>query len=160
VASQVSAAIARLWSIRANATWDPTDNRWEELGSWIQYRSDGRHIFNIGYRRLDGPLLKQSDISAYWPVARHWSLIGRFNYDYVEHRTIDAFYGLEYNDCCWQIRLFGRNFLVQADNRITAEAESDKGLFFQIVFKGLAGFGGRIDSIMHTGIPGYTAEDY
>jgi LPS-assembly protein len=160
VASQVSAAIARLWSIRTNATWDPTDNRWEELGSWIQYRSDGRHIFNIGYRRLDGPLLKQSDISAYWPVARHWSLIGRFNYDYVEHRTIDAFYGLEYNDCCWQIRLFGRNFLVQADNRIAADAESDKGLFFQIVFKGLAGFGGRIDSIMHTGIPGYTAEDY
>lgn len=160
VAAQVGALIGRALSIRTNATWDPNDNRWEELGSWLQYRLDGRHIFNVGYRRLDGPLLKQSDISAYWSIARHWSLIGRFNYDYVEHRTIDGFYGLEYSDCCWQIRVFGRNFLVQADNRLAADAESDKGAFFQIVFKGLAGFGGRIDSIMSTGIPGYVPEDF
>ncbi len=160
VAAQVGALIGGAWSFRTTATWNPNIYRWDELGSWLQYRRDNRHIFNIGYRRLDGPLLKQSDMSAYWSIARHWSLIGRFNYDYVEHRTIDGFYGLEYSDCCWQVRLFGRNFLVQADNRLAADAESDKGAFFQIVFKGLAGFGGRIDSIMQTGIPGYVAEEF
>ncbi len=49
---------------------------------------------------------------------------------------------------------------MQAANGLAANAESDKGMFFQIVFKGLAGFGGRIDSIMHSGIPGYVAEEF
>jgi LPS-assembly protein len=68
--------------------------------------------------------------------------------------------GLEYSDCCWQLRLVGRRFLSQPGNVTTSDPKTDKGIYLQIVFKGLAGLGGRIDSLMESGIPGYRAEAY
>ncbi len=87
-------------------------------------------------------------------------MIGRFNYDFESKRTIEALAGLEYSDCCWQIRLVGRRFLTQPGNVQTPDVDSDEGIYLQIVFKGLAGLGGRIDSLMENGIPGYRTEDY
>ncbi len=48
-----AAALAGRLSIRTNATWDPNDDKWHEIGSSLQYRRDNRHIFNVGYRRRD-----------------------------------------------------------------------------------------------------------
>jgi LPS-assembly protein len=161
-AGQLSATIARNLSLRTAATWDPNDGEWNEIGAALQYRSDNRHLFNLIYRRRDDiqPLLKQADGSFYWSVLRHYSLIGRFNYDLEEHRTIEALGGLEYSDCCWQLRVVGRKFLSTPGNTVAPDAQSDRGIFFQIVFKGLAGVGGRIDSMMQAGIPGYVAEEF
>jgi LPS-assembly protein len=128
----------------------------------LQYRRDNRHIINMGFRRRDdlAPFLRQSDQSFYWSLFRNWSVLGRYNYDLREHRTIDALAGLEYSDCCWQIRLVGRRFLTQPGNVPTEDVETEKGIYLQIVFKGLAGLGGRIDSLMENGIPGYRAEEF
>ncbi len=162
IAGQVAAALADHLSIRASGTWNPNDGEWDEIGTALQYRADNRHIFNIGYQRRNDiqPVLRQSDTSIYWSVFRQWSAIGRFQYDLEEHRTIEALAGLEYSDCCWQIRVVGRKFLSTPGSTITPDAQSDKGVFFQVVFKGLASIGGRIDSMMHAGIPGYVAEEF
>jgi LPS-assembly protein len=145
-----------------NATFDPNDSNWDELGIGLQYRRDNRHIINIGYRRRDdlSPLLRQSDQSVYWSVFRNWSFIGRFNYDWEEKRTIDAVAGLEYSDCCWQIRLVGHRFLNQPGAVQTPNPEDEEGIYLQVVFKGLAGFGSRIDSMMEHDIAGYRAETF
>jgi len=162
LAGQVAASLGGDFTLLTDATFDPNNTTWDEVGVALQYRPDNRHIVNLGYRRRDdlAPLLRQSDMSVYWSVFRHWSLIGRFNYDYKADRTIDAMAGLEYSDCCWQIRFVGRRFLTQPGNVQTADAKADKGIYLQIVFKGLAGLGGRIDSLMRNGIPGYRAEEF
>ncbi len=85
-------------------------------------------------------LLRQADSSLYWSIFRQYSLIARFNYDLEEHRTIEALAGLEYSDCCWQMRVVGRKFLSTPGSTITPDAQTDEGIFFQVVFKGLAGF--------------------
>jgi LPS-assembly protein len=146
----------------ATATWDPNDGEWDEVGAALQYRADNRHIFNLGYRRRDDiqPVLRQADSSLYWSIFRQYSLIARFNYDLEEHRTIEALAGLEYSDCCWQLRVVGRKFLSTPGATVAPDAQADEGIFFQVVFKGLAGFGGRIDSMMQSGIPGYVAETF
>jgi LPS-assembly protein len=162
LAAEIGAALGGDFTLLTDATFDPNNTTWDQIGVALQYRPDNRHIVNVGYRRRDdvAPLLRQSDMSVYWSMFRHWSLIGRFNYDYKEERTIDAMAGLEYSDCCWQIRFVGRRFLTQPGNVQTADAKADKGIYLQIVFKGLAGLGGRIDSLMRNGIPGYRVEEF
>ena len=161
-AGEIAAAISDHLNFLSSGTWDPNGGDWQEAGVGLQYKSDDRHIFNLAYRRRTDitPLIKQSDVSMYWSIFRQWAWIARFDYDLEEHRTIEALAGLEYSDCCWQLRSVWRKYSSAPGGNLTPDAQSDEGIFFQIVFKGLAGFGGRIDSMMKSGIPGYVPEEH
>jgi LPS-assembly protein len=150
------------FSLLSGATYDPNGSDWDQVAASLRYRPDPRHIFDVSYRRRTDmePVVKQSDVSAYWSVASNWSVIGHFAYDLEQKRTIDTMAGLEYSDCCWQVRLVGRQYLTQPGNVQTDDPKTDEGIYFQIVFKGLAGLGNKIDSLMQNGIPGYRAEAY
>ena len=51
--------------------------------------------------------------------------------------------------CCWGARLVGRRFIRNTGG------EFDTGIFLQIEFKGLAGYGRGTDSFLRKSIPGY-----
>lgn len=162
VAGEVALALGSNWQAQSDLVWDPHDNEWTEIGAYIQYRGSGAGIFNAGYRSNDAfdPLVEQSDVSFYWPALPHWSLLGRWNYDIQESRTIEAFGGIEFNDCCWQIRVVGRQFLSDPASLAIDNTKSDQGVFLQVVLKGLAGLGGRIDTLLENGIRGFRPEEY
>ena len=102
--------------------------------------------------------MEQTDASVYWPVAERFGVIGRWKYDLVSNRTIEGLAGIEYNDCCWQLRLVARHYLDAPTARDFEDIDADKGIFLQIVFKGMAGVGGTLESIMQRGIRGYQPE--
>ncbi|MFW6092737.1 MAG: LPS-assembly protein LptD [Pseudomonadota bacterium] len=160
VAGELSGRLADDWRITGTGIWDPHQDRWDELGGRLQYRRDNRHILNVGFRKRLENDIEQTDVSLYWPVGRHLAVMGRWNYDVDSGRTIEGFGGIEYNDCCWQIRLMARRFLDSPSGRVVDPdtVDADEGIFVQIMFKGLAGFGGKIDSVMERGIRGYRRE--
>jgi len=159
IAGQLRANLARYWNLNTAVIWDPNDNTIDEALFGLGYRKNNRRIANIGYRE-GGPLqLDQTDLSFLWGVSRRFSVLGRWNYDLRSNRTIEGFAGLEYNDCCWQMRLIARRFIESRSVFLIDEVEPDKGVFFQFVFKGLAGFGSKIDTLMQRGIRGYRPDD-
>lgn len=155
LAAEMSAALAGHWRVVGNIVWDPDENEVDEGGAAIQYRRDNRHIFNVGYRNRVEEDIEQTDVSLYWPITQHWAVIGRWNYDLVSGRTIEGFGGIEYGDCCLQVRLMARRFLDSPTARDFQDIEADDGIFVQIVFKGLAGFGTKVESVLERGIRGY-----
>ena len=158
LAGELSWSITRRWRARGTLVWDTADGKVDEAAGALQYRGDNRHIFNIGYRNRDNIDVDQTDLSVYWPLGRSYAVIGRWNYDLVSDRTIEALAGIEYNDCCWQLRLVARHFLDSPTARNFEDIDADRGIFLQIVFKGLAGFGGTLESVMQRGIKGYRPE--
>jgi len=101
--------------------------------------------------------IDQIDASFVAPLARQWDAMARYNYDYTSKRELETFMGLEYNDCCYRVRLLARRWL---DSNIAALAESnealyDQGLFFEIHLKGLGSSGAKVDSILEDSIYGY-----
>ena len=150
--------VTRRWRIEGTLAWDTSEGQVDEAGASVQYRSDNRHIFNVGYRNRRSIDVDQTDFSLYWPLARSYAVVARWNYDLVSDRTIEALGGIEYNDCCWQIRLVARHFLDSPANRAFEDIDADRGIFLQIVFKGLAGVGGSLESVMQRGIRGYQPE--
>ncbi|MEM9621783.1 MAG: LPS-assembly protein LptD [Pseudomonadota bacterium] len=159
IASEVSARLAGNWRLTGNVVWDPNDNEVDEGGAALQYRRDNRHIFNLGFRNRRSEDIEQTDVSLMWPITRQFSIFGRWNYDLVSGRTIEGIGGIEYSDCCLQVRLMARRFLDSPANTNFTDVEGDEGVFLQIVFKGLAGFGNRAESILERGIRGYRAPD-
>ena len=51
-----------------------------------------------------------------------------------------------------------RRFLDSPSGRNLEEVDADEGIFLQIVFKGLAGFGDKVESVLESGIRGYRTE--
>ena len=158
LAGELATTIGR-WRLTGSVIWDPHDDEVDEGGGHLQYRGDNNHIFNIGYRNRRRDEIEQTDFSLKWPISRHYSLLGRWNYDLVSGRTIEGMAGIEYNDCCWRMRLIARHYLESPSGRQFADVEADDGIFFQIVFKGLAGVGTKLESMLQDSIRGYRTTD-
>jgi LPS-assembly protein len=74
--------------------------------------------------------------------------------------------GLEYDDCCIKLRLIARQYLENPSYRDFGipqallpvnELRTDRGLLVEVELKGLAGIGGKVESLLRRGIYGYGA---
>ena len=155
IAGEVAGRLAGRWKIAASLVWDPNDNQIDEVSGMLQYQVDGRRVINLGYRNRLLQDIDQTDISFYWPVTARYALYGRWNHDLVSGRMIEGIAGIEYNDCCWRVRLLWRRFLDQPAARSFENVDANEGVFLQIALKGLAGIGARMDTALERGIRGY-----
>ncbi len=129
--------------------------KWQQSGDLTRYSYFGGTSITDTIK--DYYKTKQLDTSFMWPIIPRWSLIGRWQYDYNRNRTLDSFGGFEYDSCCWQFRIVGR-YWQKYDEGIYSRtnSESDRGIFFQIVFKGLGNvYGSGVSSFLDKGIEGY-----
>lgn len=152
VATELAWRPARHFLVSGSLVYDLERDDADETGAAFRYLPGGERVVNLGYRHRGGSL-DQADISFYWPVSRRLRLFGRWNYDVERSQTIEGFGGIEFDACCWRLRVLGRRLL--RSSTIPARARSDQGVFVQIVLKGLAGIGGQTESVMTGGIPGY-----
>ncbi|XOM93851.1 LPS biosynthesis protein, partial [Pseudomonas aeruginosa] len=108
------------------------------------------------YGREDD-IIKQHDFSVIWPLVPQWSVLARWQYDYNKNRTLEAFGGFEYDSCCWKLRLINRYWLDVDDDAFFVQSEkADRGIFLQIVLKGLGGIvGNKTEMFLDKGIQGY-----
>lgn len=155
LAGELTSQLAKHWRLSATLIWRPSDGRVQEAAAGLSYRADGRRIFNMAYRNRGQPDINQTDLSLYWPIARKYAVIGRWNYDLASGRTIEGLGGIEYNDCCWRLRLLVRHYLNQPAARAFDDLDQDSGVFLQILFKGLAGLGGGVESMLERSVYGY-----
>ena len=150
------------WNIRAEYQWDPDINRTQKLVTQLQYHPEDNKIINFSYRvrrdqqnRIASTAVsefEQSDVSFRWPLSRKWSAVGRWNYAVPERRSIETFMGLEYEDCCWGIRLVGRRYLTNING------DYQNGVFLQLELKGLAGVGRKTADFLRQNIRDYETE--
>jgi len=168
LALDINGQLSENWRISAEIFYDTDDNRVEKSSLGLRYNDRHNNIFNFTYRqqRLPGRQfadndysgdIKQGDISFYRSIGGNYNWVGRWNHDFTNHRELELFAGLEYNGCCWRASLVARRWLDREDTLPFPERDLQpkNGVFLQIQFKGLAGNGGRVDSILQRGIQGY-----
>ncbi len=161
VTSPVAAELAvsaGAFSAAAGITWDPADAEEDEIGLSLQYRRDNRRILNVGHRKRRLSRVDQGNVSFVWPLSTHVSALGKWNYDFEIDRTNEALLGLEYSNCCWQVRVMYHRHVEPHAAFTVAEADDDEGFLLQFVFRGLAGFGNGVERVLARGIKGYREE--
>jgi LPS-assembly protein len=149
IAGELNVAFSRAWQGKADIVWDPQDRQTERANARIQYHPGFRKIANLSYRYRNRSQ-NQIDASILWPLTPAWQVLGRWYYDIDNTQQLETMAGIEYDSCCWGIRLVGREYL---DNE---GRETNRAIMFQFVLKGLAHIGSNIETLLEDGILGYT----
>ncbi len=149
VAGEMELALSRAWRGKADMVWDPYDEKTERGNLRLQYRPGYRKIVNLSYRFLRQSQ-SQLDTSLLWPLTPSWQVLGRWYYDLDDSSNLETMAGIEYDSCCWGIRLIAREYITPNSN------ETNRSIMFQFVLKGLGRVGNDIESVLEDGILGYT----
>ncbi|WP_447588775.1 LPS-assembly protein LptD [Aquipseudomonas campi] len=129
----------------------------QSTGNWVVGGGDFGTPGTPGYIK-DYYKIEQHDLSVIWPVVPQWSAIARWQFDYNRNRTLEAFGGFEYDSCCWKLRLINRYWVDYDEYSLYPDDNNkpDRGIFLQIVLKGLGGVvGNKAESFLDQGIQGY-----
>lgn len=129
-------------------------------GRWTynpDFGTPGSPDYIPNYYKID-----QHDFSFMWPLNPQWSLIGRWQHDYGRNRTLEAFGGFEYDSCCWKLRVINRYWIDYDETSLNPRRndDPDRGIFLQIVFKGLGNVAGSgLENLLGESIPGFTERE-
>ncbi|HSW70277.1 MAG TPA: LPS-assembly protein LptD [Gammaproteobacteria bacterium] len=157
------------WGMIANAIWNVETNKFNNQSITLHYQPqfDPRKIVNLGYGYVqNGDIqindvpgsnqsnLSQTDFSFAWPLARDWSMVGRWTQNWNHHHFQNLLYGLQYDTCCWAVRFVtGRAF---ANLNPTNTYQYNTQFFFQFALKGLGVYGNADPSqLLSTSVSGY-----
>lgn len=112
----------------------------------LNLKASERKLFNLSYKERQGR--KRTGISVYWPLPGQLQLGAAWHYDLDENKSLERLVGLEYNHCCWRIRLGWHNFVAGSN-------QSEDGIFLQISLKGLGRFRSSGSDVYRDAIKGF-----
>ncbi|HEY9199808.1 MAG TPA: LPS assembly protein LptD, partial [Gammaproteobacteria bacterium] len=147
--AELDVRLSRTWKTTAGIQWDPNESKTELSNVRLQYRPDPRYLVNFAYRYRSDEL-EQIDTSALWHFTPRWHGVMRWNYSLPDSALLEALGGVEYESCCWILRVLGRSYISDT------EGENNDAILLQLELKGLTSFGDPIESLLEDGILGYT----
>ena len=165
LAAELKIGLTDRWKAIATTLLDTHDDHTEKSSLHFQYRGDNKLILNLAYRYRHKDLepvepvtgkrrsLEQSDFSMILPINENWRTAMRWNYDLEEKRNLELLAGIEYETCCWKLRLAGRRY-----NQNTDE-DYNNSIEMQLVFKGLGQIGSPLGELLERGVRGYDDRD-
>jgi len=135
IVTELSGKLNR-WRARATYQWNTDTDQSDKRSIQLNYAASEKSVFNIGYRFHRDPVtetdnLEQTDVSFAWPFANNYSLLSRWNYSITEERDIETLVGLEYESCCWAMRLISQRYLTD-----DSSSPYDTSIMLQFVLKG------------------------
>ena len=111
--------------------------------SAIDFRLSDNKLVQLSHRYvkdINQGKINQLGIQGVWPINQEWTFVGNYYRDINLNRTIESFAGLQYESCCWAIRLQAYRQLRTQYNEslpLTAQEEFDTGFTFNFQIRGL-----------------------
>ncbi|MBN2689736.1 MAG: LPS-assembly protein LptD [Gammaproteobacteria bacterium] len=151
------------WSATGDMAWDFSKRRINNDSFSIQYQPNQNTVFNFGYYFIkNGDMfanntvsLNRIDTSFAWQLQKHWRILGDWNYNISSKNAQTYFYGLEYNSCCWAVRLVNSNLFRGYDPK--NKPIFDHRIYIQFLLKGLGNIGNsdNVSSLITSRINGF-----
>lgn len=147
--AQVMVSAYRNWNVQLGQQWNTQENRSVRSEIRVQYAPGGERVANLGYRFRRG-LLEQVDGSFSWPLKDAWSLFARQVYSLRDKKSIESLAGLQYQACCWRVRIVGRRYVSDRTGR------QDTGVTLQLELNGLSNVTESASAFLERSIRGYS----
>ncbi|MEX0899546.1 MAG: LPS assembly protein LptD [Gammaproteobacteria bacterium] len=148
--AEATARVSDDWSTRMALQLRSDDAAIERSAVVLSWHPGERRLLNLGWRyRRDE--VDQADISFAWPINDRWSAVGRWNWSIKHRQDLETFAGLEYQSCCWAIRVVSREYIANLSG------DTNRSLYLQLELKGLANVGRGTEALLERGILGYSS---
>ena len=103
------------------------------------------------------PASSQINLSGQWPLFKHLSAVGQWNYSFLDKRLLSGVAGFEYNESCWTLRLVAHSFTVGALATVSGiSPQTSTGFFLQLELNELIKVGSDPMMLLKQSVPGYT----
>ena len=161
-----------LWVLTTDYVWDTFTKNTNNGHADVRYQAENNRLMSLGYTYFvnadqtavansvntitpveDNPL-HQASVSAAWPLNDHWSGLGSYNYNISKRYEMMTFLGVQYDSCCWAVRLLGGKTFRSLDPEL--QPQYNNSIYLQILWKGLGSVGNSDPATtIHTYLPGY-----
>ncbi|NOX10008.1 MAG: LPS assembly protein LptD [Gammaproteobacteria bacterium] len=148
IITEFDARLSSTWKMDSSLYWNPDDNQTKRGDIRFQYRPDQYRLFNLAYRFYEQQM-EQINTSMVWPINGNWNAIANWNYSLRDRHLTEGLAGLEYDSCCWSLRLLFRDYINNSSG------ENNTAFYLQLQLKGLGNIGKPIESLLARSILGY-----
>jgi LPS-assembly protein len=93
--------------------------------------------------------LEQIDVSGRYPIGKNWNVVGRWYQSLRDNRILEMLGGVEYDSCCWAVRLVGRSYITNI------EGDRNNSILVQLELKGLGNLGQNVEALLRRSVLGY-----
>jgi LPS-assembly protein len=151
------------WFLNGGVQYDSETKRMVKSNVSLDYRADDKKVFQLNHRYsrdVSSNEIAQLGALGTLPIADKWQAVASYYRDINNHRMIEANIGVQYESCCWAVRLVAKrqietNLNLAIDN-LASPVKLDSGIALQFVLKGFgdsAGF--DVSDMLSSGIFGY-----
>jgi LPS-assembly protein len=123
----------------------------QKFDAGLRYQPAPGQVLNLTYRDTRDSL-RQTDFATQWPLGRGWTALARWNYSWLDSRTLEGLVGGEYHADCWALRLV-------AHKLATTSQQSSTSFFVQLELGGLSRIGTNPLETLRRNIAGYERFD-
>ena len=151
--------ISDRWGLRSGIQYDTRLDSIATSSSSIEYRRDENSMLQLNYRYASPEYIQatlpKKDDNNYWnapqykdgisqvgavasvPIAERWSIVGAYYFDTNANKVADSMLGLQYNSCCYAIRV-GYERKLNGWDDTQQHAIYDNSIGFNIELRGLS----------------------
>lgn len=144
--------ISDRWGLRGGVQYDARLANVATGNGVIEYRRDDDRVVQLNYRYASPEYIQatlpsystaeqykdginQVGMTASWPIVDRWSVVGAYYYDTNSNEAADQMLGVQYNSCCYAIRVGYERKLNGWD---TDKSKYDEVIGFNIELRGLS----------------------
>lgn len=153
----------RKWFFSTAVQYDIDHDQLIKSNATLDYRHNDKNLFQLNHRysqAVSGLEIQQLGVLGTTPLTENWQLVSSYYRDVTNHRMIEASIGLQYESCCWAVRLVAQrqietNLELPIGN-FTHASQLDSRISLQFILKGFgdrAGFG--VTDMLSEGIFSY-----
>lgn len=146
--------INNFWGFRGGMQYDARLDALALGDAVLEYRADSERMVQLNYRYANpdyvqatlssasnNPIyqngISQVGVTASWPIADRWAVVGAYYYDTKSQQSADQLVGVQYNTCCWAINLGYERKITNWDYT-QASSKYDNRVSFNIELRGLS----------------------
>ncbi|MDU7197367.1 LPS assembly protein LptD [Phytobacter diazotrophicus] len=144
--------ISDRWGLRGGVQYDTRLDNIANGSTSIEYRRDEDRMVQLSYRYASPEYIQatlpdystveqykngisQVGAAASWPIVDRWSVVGAYYYDTNTNKPADQMLGLQYNSCCYAIRVGYERKINGWENN---QSKYDNVIGFNIELRGLS----------------------
>jgi len=147
LAAELNVSWKKRLDFKASVLWDEQESEIYRGSMLFRYEFDRDKITHLSYR-YERESIRQADVSALWRLNPQWKAVWRWYYSFLDNQKLENVVGLEYESCCWAIRLVQRKYI--SDFEIGQETHNST-VWVQLELKGMASVGKKVDTAFETG---------
>ncbi|MBL4941299.1 MAG: LPS assembly protein LptD [Colwellia sp.] len=169
VAANLFYRLNHQWQISSDIQYNTIESFTNKSQVALNYQIDKYNSVQLNHRytrNVSDSSLEQVSLLANVALNKNWAFVGRLTQDLKENRSLESYAGLQYESCCWAIRIayqrhINSNF--SDDGFLTENRdEFNSGFKLDFIIKGLSGKQGAIGTqeMFNASIFGYKRPYY